>query len=71
MSGDVINLRMARKDRERQAKEKEAAQNRRAFGETKGEREHQHLSAEKASRHLDAHRLEASGEPSASVDDKC
>lgn len=52
--GDVINLRRARKDREKRAREAKAQENRVAFGRTKAERE---LSAAQAK--LEADRLAA------------
>ncbi|MBV8769536.1 MAG: DUF4169 family protein [Hyphomicrobiales bacterium] len=58
MSGEVINLRLARKRRERLAKVDEAARNRLLFGETKSVRAHKRLSTEKAGRDLDARKLE-------------
>jgi hypothetical protein len=61
MSADILNLRLARKRRERLAKEEEAARNRRLHGETKAVRDERRLSGEKASRDLDAHRREPSG----------
>jgi Domain of unknown function (DUF4169) len=57
MSADIINLRLARKRRERLVKQEEAAQNRRSFGQTKADREHGRLSAEKSARDLEAHKL--------------
>jgi hypothetical protein len=55
--GDVVNLRRARKGRERQRKEAEAAENRIAFGMTKAERRRLDSEREKAERGLEAHRL--------------
>ncbi|SDR63301.1 protein of unknown function [Rhizobiales bacterium GAS191] len=55
---EIVNLRLARKRRDRSAKEEVAAKNRLAFGETKAEREHKRLLADKAVRHLDAHKLD-------------
>jgi hypothetical protein len=69
VSAELVNLRLARKRRERLAKEQEAAQNRRSFGETKAAREQKRLSAEKASRDLEAHRIDRRGEPFTSTDD--
>ena len=48
MSAEVVNLRLARKRRERSAKEEEAARNRLLHGETKAARTHERLAAEKA-----------------------
>ena len=55
--GDVVNLRRARKGRERQSKEAQAAENRIAFGVTKAERRRVDSEHEKAERGLEAHRL--------------
>lgn len=54
---EVVNLRRARKGRERQRKEAEAAENRTAFGMTKRERRRLDSEREKAERGLEAHRL--------------
>ena len=56
--GEVVNLRRARKGRDRQCKEAEAAENRIAFGMTKAERRRLHSEREKAERGLDGHRLD-------------
>ena len=69
MNGEVINLRLARKRRERLAKEEEAARNRRLFGETKPAREHRRLAAEKADRDLDARKLEGESTASPIIDE--
>jgi hypothetical protein len=61
MSADILNLRLARKRRERLAREEEAARNRRVHGETTAVREGRRLSAEKAARDLEAHRREPPG----------
>ena len=58
MSADILNLRLARKRRDRAVKEEQAALNRTAFGRSKAEREHRRLLAEKDDRHLESHRLE-------------
>jgi Domain of unknown function (DUF4169) len=55
--GDVVNLRRARKGRERQRKQAEAAENRIAFGMTKAERRCLDSEREKAERDLEARRL--------------
>lgn len=58
MTAEIVNLRKARKARDRVAKEKRAEENRVKFGRTKADREH--VDAEKAIslRRLDAHRRE-------------
>ncbi|WP_340159921.1 DUF4169 family protein [uncultured Hoeflea sp.] len=58
MSGDVVNLRMARKRRDRTAKEAQAERNRFEHGRSKAERELARARNEKAERHLDASRRE-------------
>ncbi|MCC3245961.1 DUF4169 family protein [Methylocystis sp. WRRC1] len=52
--GEIVNLRRARKDRDRRFREDKAQENRIAFGRTKAERE---LTA--AQKDLEAARLEA------------
>lgn len=56
--GDLINLRKARKRRERERDAAEAAHNRAAFGMSKAERRKVEAEREKAQRTLDSHRLE-------------
>tara|TARA_R110002012_G_scaffold57941_9_gene149940 strand:- start:25513 stop:25707 length:195 start_codon:yes stop_codon:yes gene_type:complete len=58
VSGDVVNLRMARKRRDRTAKEAQAERNRFEHGRSKAERELARARNEKAERHLDASRRE-------------
>ncbi|HZZ62703.1 MAG TPA: DUF4169 family protein [Roseiarcus sp.] len=55
--GDLVNLRRARKSRERRREEANAAQNRIAFGMTKAERRRLDDEREKGERVLDGHRL--------------
>jgi hypothetical protein len=69
VSAEVVNLRLARKRRERSAKEEEAARNRLLHGETKAARTHERLAAEKAKRDLNARKLEASRELSPIIDE--
>jgi Domain of unknown function (DUF4169) len=69
VSAEVVNLRLARKRRERSAKEEEAAQNRLLHGETKAARTYKRLTAEKAKRDLDARKLDASRELSPTTDE--
>jgi len=57
MSGDVINLRQARKAAKRRDKDARAAENRRLHGRTKAERLEDRRRRETTERHLDAHRL--------------
>ena len=60
MSADIVNLRQARKRRERVAREEVAERNRLLHGEAKAAREERRLIAEKAARDLEAHRREPS-----------
>jgi hypothetical protein len=61
MSGDVINLRQARKARERKLREKQAAENRVKFGRTKRERGETEAVGELDRSRLDGHRREGDG----------
>jgi hypothetical protein len=56
--GDVVNLRQARKRRERARDAGAAAENRVAFGMSKAERRKIEAEQEKAQRGLDSHRLD-------------
>ena len=58
---EIINLRQARKARNRQDKEKQAETNRALFGRTKGQKARDKAEAEKQKRHLDSHKLTDSG----------
>lgn len=58
MSGDVVNLRMARKHRDRAAKEATAERNRFEHGRTKAERDLARAKNDKAARDHDASRRE-------------
>ena len=55
--GEIVNLRRARKGKERQRKEAEAAANRTAFGIAKSTREQARAQSDLAERALEAHRL--------------
>jgi Domain of unknown function (DUF4169) len=55
--GDVVNLRRARKSRERRREEANAAQNRVAFGMTKAQRRQLDSERDKSERSLDGRRL--------------
>ncbi len=50
MAGDVVNLRMARKRKERRERETKAEQNRISFGRTKAERQLTDAENERATR---------------------
>lgn len=60
---EIVNLRRARKQRDRAAAEKQAEQNRISFGRTKAERALTDAERDKARRALEAHRLDAPREP--------
>ena len=66
MSAEIINLRRARKQRERDRKNAEAEQNRARFGRTKVEREVETLSRVRAEQALDGHLRVGEVPPSAS-----
>ena len=55
--GDIINLRLARKQSDRRARGETAQQNRIAFGRTKVERQHAEAQAKLDRDKLDGHRL--------------
>lgn len=56
MAAEIVNLRKARKARDRVVKEKRAEENRVRFGRTKAERTQAKAESEIALRRLDAHR---------------
>nr|WP_249693923.1 DUF4169 family protein [Stappia sp. WLB 29] len=56
MSGDIVNLRQARKARARREKDEKAAQNRSLFGRSKAEKSRDRIEAEKAFVHIEGHR---------------
>jgi hypothetical protein len=57
MTGEIINLKRARKAKTRSAKEAEADANRVRFGRTKAERQLTSTKGDLAARRLDGHRL--------------
>jgi hypothetical protein len=63
VSGDIINLRRARKARERAAQADTAAENRLAFGRSKTQRTLAAKTETLAQRQLEGHRLESSSHP--------
>ncbi|MAA97389.1 MAG: hypothetical protein CMN87_18115 [Stappia sp.] len=67
MSGDIVNLRQARKTRARGEKERRAAENRALHGRTKAERQRDEAALGKLSRHVAGHKL-TSDEPSGTPD---
>ena len=62
MSGDVVNLRQFRKQKARSEKDKQAEQNRIAFGRTKAEKTLTRALNDKAEKTLDQGRLERPGD---------
>lgn len=62
MTGDVVNLRQFRKQKARSDKEKQAEQNRLAFGRTKAEKDLTNALNEKAAQKLNQGRLEKGDE---------
>lgn len=57
MTGGIVNLRQFRKNKARAEKEARAEENRVKFGRTKAEKQFQKATGEKASSHLDSHKL--------------
>ena len=57
--GEIVNLRRARKARNRAEDERKAAENRVAFGRTKAERKQSEAEQALAAGRLDGHRLAA------------
>lgn len=55
---EIVNLRRARKDKARTAKDAEAAANRAKFGAPKAERARRAAEADLSARHLDGHKRE-------------
>lgn len=58
MTGDIVNLRQARKARARREKETRAAENRVQFGRSKAEKTLTRTKVEKSTAHVDAHKRE-------------
>lgn len=63
MSAEIINLRMARKQKQRQDKDKVAEDNRRKYGRSKAEREAARKRREDLESHVDGHRLDPDAPP--------
>jgi hypothetical protein len=55
---DIVNLKLARKRRDRVEKEQQAEQNRQKFGRSKADRQTEAASKALESRKLDGHKLE-------------
>lgn len=56
--GDVVNLRTARKQRDRAEDARKADENRARFGRTKAQKQAESKAAERDNTHLDGHRRE-------------
>jgi hypothetical protein len=61
--GEIVNLRLVKKRKTKDAKEKLAAENRVRFGRTKVEKQFEREATGKSARFLDDNRLERSNEP--------
>ena len=61
MTAEIVNLRKARKARDRAGREAEAAANRVKFGRAKADREATSLEEARKARALDAHRRDDTG----------
>lgn len=62
MSAEIVNLRQARKRKQRADSEKLAEDNRRKFGRTKAEREAARRRRDELEKKVDSHRLSPSGD---------
>ena len=60
MSGDIINLRLARKAKARSDKDTKAAENRRLHGRTNADKQSEKRLKERAARDLDGHKRDPS-----------
>lgn len=69
MSAEIINLRQARKQKQRQTKEKTAEDNRRKFGRSKAEREAARRRREELENQVDGHRLDTPARQSVETDE--
>ena len=56
--GDLVNLKQFRKRVAKERSEQKAAANRTRFGRTRSERELEELRTQRASEHLDQHRID-------------
>ncbi|MCA0304131.1 MAG: DUF4169 family protein [Proteobacteria bacterium] len=56
---EIVNLRRARKDKERRTRESEADANRRRFGRTKAEKAQDKAEATRATRDIDGKKLDS------------
>lgn len=64
MSAEIVNLRQARKRKQRETRDKEAEDNRRKFGRTKAERDAARRRRDELEKKVDGHRLSPSGDDS-------
>jgi hypothetical protein len=62
MTAEIVNLRRARKNRERAGREKAAEANRIAFGRSKAEKDATRANAKLADRRIEAHRRDRNPE---------
>jgi Domain of unknown function (DUF4169) len=60
--GEVVNLRLVRKQKARSEKERLAGENRALHGRSKAERERDRLTADKAEKFVTGHRREKPGD---------
>ena len=58
MTGDVVNLRTFRKQKQREEKEAKAAENRSKFGRTKAEKLRDQTDKDNRARHVDGHLID-------------
>jgi hypothetical protein len=56
--GEIVNLKRARRDKERRERESTATANRRRFGRTKAQKRVEHDEAERSRRDVDGKQLE-------------
>ncbi|KZM48502.1 DUF4169 family protein [Labrenzia sp. OB1] len=63
MSAEIINLRMVRKQKQRQDKDKAAEDNRRKFGRSKSEREAARRRRDDLEKQVDSHLLDTPPTP--------
>jgi uncharacterized protein DUF4169 len=63
MSAEIVNLRQARKQKQRQENEKSAEDNRRKFGRSKAERDDARRRRGELEKQVDCHKLEKPDSP--------
>jgi hypothetical protein len=69
MSAEIINLRMVRKQKKREDKDRTAEDNRRKYGRSKAERDAARQRRETLESHVDGHLLEKADGPNAEHSD--